>query len=370
MNELEKYLTSKEDAGGVSAEDLRQMGKTAAAKYVETKAALNDTIDALAKQAGLNSEQIKRVVEHANNTTFASLFQAGFSTKNIQFPMADANAIIHKTAAKEKTASFSAPAPTKERYIPGQESAVVDDLFYSSEERLAKLAFLDGAKERVHEGLSVDEAIKEAYPNLAEDQLEKVAFVLEDEMSFERREAIKTASVKFLDLNREVENLESEKLGLGDKLTEGLSNLEGLCKQASVQNELFAIGAAIEAANPSDALLSIIKEEVGEYAEFGKMDKLATMGMAIQQNPITGLTSELEGVSQKLVMAQDAVNRTRMAMSELLGILKGPDMASPAAQVFGASAPQPPQAQPPQAQPPQAQPPASPPGPQGPVPGV
>ena len=63
------------------------------------------------------------------------------------------------------------------------------------------------------------------------------------------------------------------------------------------------------------------------------------MGM-IPGNPITGLTQELEGVSSKLVMAQQAVARTQMAMQELLSILRGPDMSSPTSLVFGGGGPQ------------------------------
>ena len=136
MNDLEKYLTSKEDCGGTSAEELRHMGKTAAIRYVREKTPLNTTISSMAKEAHLNTEQVKRVVEHANNTTFSTLFQAGFSTKNIQFPMADANAILHESTHKEKTASMSTLLPTKGRYIPGQERASVNDLFFDTEERM------------------------------------------------------------------------------------------------------------------------------------------------------------------------------------------------------------------------------------------
>jgi hypothetical protein len=341
VHELEKYLTSKDDCGGASPEELRHMGKTAAIRYVRDKTPLNNTIGELAKESHLNLEQIKRVVEHANNATFSTLFQAGFSSKNIQFPMADTNAIAHESHGKEKTASsLSALLPTTGKYIPGQENASVEDLFSTAKGRMAKLASLESAKEAVREdGKTTHDAVRLVYPNWPDEQVEKLVAMLDDEIQEENEVQIKSATVKFLDLKQYKDNLECEKLTLGDQLTEGLSSLKHMCKEASVENDLFAIGAAIESAKPSEGLLAIIKEEVDGYAEFGSITKLANLGMALQQNPITGLTTELEGVSQKLVMAQDAVGRTRMAMSELLEILRGPSQASPAAQVFGASGP-------------------------------
>ena len=106
MTDLEQYLTSKEDAGA-SPVELRVLGVKAASQYIQEKRPLNESIADMAKEGGLGLEQVRRVVEYANNETFNRLFRAGYD-KNITFPMADASAVL-QTAETVKTASAKAP---------------------------------------------------------------------------------------------------------------------------------------------------------------------------------------------------------------------------------------------------------------------
>lgn len=297
MNEFENYLLDKKDSG-VSASELRHMGKQAAVRYIQKDMPLNDSISELAKEAGLNLEQIKRVSEYANNDTFAAMFKLGFA-KNITFPMADAAAIsqtIH--APKEKTASIKREViPSRMRYIPGQEAVDIEAVFGSGEghEKLASYS---------------DPSIKDATNN-------------------------------FLDAHRENKNASADMESLGDIFHIKLAALKDLCKEASrAGNSSGIIGYAVESGSPSKGLLDVISENVGDLVEYGHSNELEKMGMGmLMGNPITGLTQELEGVSQKLIMAQQAVSKTQMAMQELLSILRGPDTSGPAAQVFGGGMP-------------------------------
>jgi len=285
MSEFEQYLTS----GGkseVSPGSLRHMGKKAARLYLAEKVPLNDAISSMAKEASLSLEQIKRVAEYANNDTFSVLFKQGAS-KNITFPMADSSAIAQLVEEEGKDKISTVFMIPKERYIPGQELADLDKAFgYNGIEKTA----------------SVDKT---------------------------------AAKQEFLRLHHTAKHLQSDLEVLGTVFKDKLYNLGTLCKEAAREgNYAHVIGAAIEAGGPSPGLVGVISDELGELIEFGQMEKLAMHGMAMQANPISGLTAELEGVSSKLMSTQEAVGRTQMAMSELLGILRGPEGPQGASDLF------------------------------------
>jgi hypothetical protein len=285
MTELEQYLTSKQDEG-LSPERLRYFGKQAARMFLDQEKPLNEAIAELAKEASLNFEQTKRVVEFANNETFAQLFKLGYE-KNITFPMADASQVTQtNTTPIKKTASALIH---KKKYIPGQEGVSLSKVF--------------GVSGKVKEASGTPD--------------------------------ISSTAKEFLDLKHKSENLSSELNGLGGQFVIKLNALEDLCKKASREgNSPQAVAAAISKANPSDGLFNVIKEAVSEFADFDSTEKLAFGGMAIQANPVTGLTQELEGMSQKLVMTQQAVTQVQMAMGNLLSILRGPTPMG-ASEVFG-----------------------------------
>tara|TARA_Y100000310_G_scaffold12637_1_gene13046 strand:- start:3773 stop:4933 length:1161 start_codon:yes stop_codon:yes gene_type:complete len=343
MEDLEKYLLTKEDSG-LSASELRHMGKQAAVRYVQNETPLNDSIAELAKEGGLNLEQIKRVSEYANNDTFATMFKLGFA-KNITFPMADATAVsqlIH--APKEKTASANRPSiPTRMKYVPGQEGVDLETIFTG--QGIEKTANAGKVKALIASGLSPTEAVKKAYPDYTPEQVAEAVrmFSSEKNASIEPLidPSIRDATRQFLDLHTENKNSSADKEALGDVFQVKIAALKDLCKEASRSgNSAGIIGYAIESANPGKGLLEVISDNIGELIEFGHGGELEKLGMGMMMgNPITGLTQELEGVSQKLVMAQQAVAKTQLAMQELLSILRGPDMSTPAAQLFGGGPP-------------------------------
>jgi len=299
MEDLESYLLNKDDTG-VTRSELRHFGKQAAVRYIQNETPLNDSISEFAKEAGLSLEQIKRVAEYANNDTFATMFKLGFA-KNITFPMADAIAVSQTiNAPKVKTASVNKPhIPQRMKYVPGQEGVDLENIFGSGEE------------------------------------LEKTAQYADPDIS--------EATRNFLDAHTTNKNAEATKEALGDVFEIRMSALGDLCKEASrAGNSAGIIGYAIEAASPSEGLLSVISESLGDLVEFGHGPELEKLGMSMMMpNPISGLTQELEGTAQKLTMTQQAVVKTQMAMQELLTILRGPDMSGGAAQVFGGGTPSP-----------------------------
>jgi len=332
MNDLENYILSKEDSS-LSPDELKSMGRRAAAKYLEENIPLNDSIKGIAKEASLNYEQIKRVVEFANNDTFTTMFKSGFS-KNITFPMADANAVVQNIEARPMCKTAAREVITS-KYIPGQESVSLEKIFGGAVGK-EKVAFVDRAK----------------------------------------------VKLDYLSTKNKFDDASATKELLGTAFFLKLAEFTTLCKQASAEGHSpMVIGAAIDKGNPSKGLSLIVKETLGDYVELNSLEKVAFGGFMVPQNPITGLTQDLEGISEKLVATQQAVQKTQASMTELLSILKGPDMNfSPGSELFRSSAPPiaPPGAQlgsppagipmagPPPAGPPVGPPPAGPPGPPGP----
>lgn len=288
MTDLEKYLLTKESTV-VDRGQLLAMGKRAAVRYIEEDVSLNDSITDFAKEASLTDEQVKRVVEYANNATFASLFKNNYD-KNITFPMADSNAVLGGVGeTKEKVAEAIMTTKTG-KYVPGQEYVALDEAFKTSED-FVKAASVDNTQVQVKE---------------------------------------------YLDLKQELENTTHEQTVMASDLMHKLATLHTLCKQASADgHSASTIGSVILSAEPSNGLVDVIGEYVGELADFTSKEKLAMMGYSVTPgNPMTGLTQELESVSNKLVMSQQAITRTQMAMTELLGVLKGNEIGSPTARLF------------------------------------
>lgn len=327
MTAFEDFLSSKEP-DEVSAEKLRYIGKKAASNFVENKTPLNDALADLSKEASLNYEQIKRVVEFANNETFSQLFKLGYD-KNVTFEMASAPQVAQKNSPdKTKVASFVEPAKVK--YVPGQESASVEDIF-------TKTANVGKVKTLMARGMSLEEAVKAAYPDYTPEQTKQFMEMYKGrlEKSASAEVSISEKSREFLDLSREKDRLESDLVCLGDEFTVKLASLEGLCKEASNSgNPPAVIASAIMAGAPSKGLVDVIKDKVGDLADFDSGTKLAFGGMIAPGNPVTGLVTDLENTSSKLVATMGAVQRAQMGMTELLSIIKGPAPMG-AASLFG-----------------------------------
>ena len=127
MSDFERFLTEK-GTTIVDPSHLKVMGKKAAANYLSDGTDLNESIAKFSKEASLNDEQTKRVVEHANTATFLGLFKAGYDS-NVKFPVAD----------YEKVAQAHQPAPSAQKeipllpsqsYVPGQEYVTLEEAFF------------------------------------------------------------------------------------------------------------------------------------------------------------------------------------------------------------------------------------------------
>jgi hypothetical protein len=87
--------------------DFETFGKTAASEYVGNNVPLDETIIKLAEHYGLNSEQVARVVEHANIETYLKLNKAA-DDKYIEYDPADPIKIASALNFKaEKTAALT-----------------------------------------------------------------------------------------------------------------------------------------------------------------------------------------------------------------------------------------------------------------------
>lgn len=77
-----------------AADRLEVFAKTAAKRYLEEGAALNDTIKKIASENDLNSNQIERVCEMANISTHQGLWTKTAQKEKISFPLANSKAVI------------------------------------------------------------------------------------------------------------------------------------------------------------------------------------------------------------------------------------------------------------------------------------
>lgn len=160
MSDFEQYLSS-DVKPTLDKEQLQTMAKRAAAKYVNDKVALNDSIKEFQKESSLNDEQVKRVVEMANTATFLHLFKLGYD-KNVHFDVADANDLLSYEPV-EKVAHAPVFSPNTD-YVPGQEYVSLDEVFATEGQVKEADEFWTSAKTR--EYLSIVDKVKTAASEL------------------------------------------------------------------------------------------------------------------------------------------------------------------------------------------------------------
>ena len=304
-SEFEAYLLDK-SACGTSNNDLRDIASRATAAYLASGTPLNESLRTLVKEAGLNIEQIRRVVEHANVDTNLALFKRGFE-KNVTFPVADTAAVADMSSVK--TASVRSGYRAAPKYIPGSEGVRFDDFFGTPSK-------------------------------------EKVAGV-----------SANAAAHKLSILRREARDQDSYLSGLGVEFGVKLAEIRGEVTKAMAEGDTpLTVGAAMEMAlATSPGLHDVLAEAFGRDVEFGGHLKLAAAGvMMMPNNPVTGLTQDLDQIAAKMMSASGALDRTRMAMGELVQILQGQMPMQPTSELFQAGG-APPGAPPPGAMPPGAQ---------------
>jgi hypothetical protein len=141
MDQLERFLLEGAPKKSATPEALRTLAKKAAAAFAEQGTDMNDSITAFAKEASLNEEQVKRVVEVANTEAFSILFSRGFKGGNVDFPVADASTVSSRlrTGSMSKTAAPRVK-PSGRAYVPGEELATLADLFPTAPRQMEKTA--------------------------------------------------------------------------------------------------------------------------------------------------------------------------------------------------------------------------------------
>lgn len=309
MNAFEQYLRSGDRTTGADAAKLRSLGRRAAAEFTEKQIPLNESIRKFSKEAKLNDEQTKRVLEFANNQAFSTMFKAGFN-QNIRFPLADADKILQKEVPVPKTKQAEAIMHTG-RYIPGQEQVSLEDAF---EAGLHKEA---------------DAEVEDTHAN----------------------------TLKWLDKTAEVKSLKADLEGVADAFMLKLAHLDTTIQHAlSEGHPAHVIGACIAGAGPGMKLARFLHERYGDSADVPNgLDKLA-QDEVLAQNPITDTVQKLEELAQQLAQTQEAVSQAQQLVDHMLQTMQTPIEESPADKLFRASAPPPPeQMQPPAEQMPQGQ---------------
>ena len=205
MTDFEQYLVSNERPK-LDKEQLQTMAKKAAAKYVNEKVPLNDTIKELSKESSLNDEQIRRVVEMTNTETFLHLFKQGYD-KNVDFDVADASIVMSGTPVdtEKKAAPVFVP---KDKYVPGQEYVSLDDAFQAEDQE--KVASDEWSSEKTSRFLSVVDNVKrlaselDSYGNAFNLQVDKVKRAFYEAVNFEDASVVEAVSlVKQSGVNRD-----------------------------------------------------------------------------------------------------------------------------------------------------------------------
>lgn len=78
----------------VASDRLELLAKTAAKRYLEERVPLNSTIQKIAEENDLNSNQIERICEMANLATHRVLWSKTAQKESVAFPLADAKNVV------------------------------------------------------------------------------------------------------------------------------------------------------------------------------------------------------------------------------------------------------------------------------------
>jgi hypothetical protein len=307
LDALEQYLRSESSRPRVDADQLRALGHKAAAQFTEKQVPLGTSIPTLAKEAGLNDEQTRRVIEFANNTVFSTMFKSGF-TQNITFPLGDPAQILSKREAPVEKTKHASAAPSHGRYVPGQELVSLESAFEAG--------------------------------------LHKTASAGPD---------VRALTLKWLDKVAEIRSHKTDLDSTANAFMLCLSNLDVLVKQASTEGHPpYVLGACISRGNPGTNLSHFLQEHYGALVDIPDgIQKVAEAGMDVApENPVTDATQQLEVLQQQLMATQEAVTQAQQLVDQMMQTMKAPINENPADQLFQAQAPPQP---PPEQAPPQQQ---------------
>jgi hypothetical protein len=294
--DLEQYLSSKTDCEpSVDADTLKLYGHKAATQFVGGQAPMNDSIVQMAKEAGLNHEQVKRVVEHANNAAFSQMFKAGFS-QNVTFQMADTSAVLQSLESPMQVKQASVEIVRGSRYVPGQERVSLESAFGYN-------------------------AITRA--------LEKTAAPAVD-----RAELTK----QYLDKIGHVRKMRSDIEILADAFELKTAELDNLVKRARAEgHDAEVIGSCVDAAGASQVVSRYLAERYGSTVKTGSLHKLAQAGMEMVANPITDAVTTLQDMQEQLFQLQSSIEQAQQQVGAMLMTMQQPAQNSPAERLFSSA---------------------------------
>lgn len=98
----------------ITENDYKKLAEAVADDLILNKIPLNDSVSKLASSMDMSQEQVKRLCETTNNSTFGKLFHSKDKTASdriVEFEVADANKVLN-TAIKQASVSYT-PASTE-----------------------------------------------------------------------------------------------------------------------------------------------------------------------------------------------------------------------------------------------------------------
>jgi len=267
-------------------------GQKAATQFVGERVPMNDSIVQMAKEANLNHEQVKRVVEHANNLAFSQMFKAGFS-QNITFPMADTSVVMQNLEAPMQVKQASVEIVRGERYVPGQERTSLEAAFGYN-------------------------AVTRAIEKVASPKVDRPVMVRQ-----------------YLDKVGQVRQAQSDMEILADSFELKLVELDRLVKTAAAEGfSAEVIGSCVDSAKPSELMRGFLSERYGARVHMDSITKLAQMGMEVAPNPITDTVGILQGMQEQLFQLRDSVEAAMASVAQMLSVMQQPMQPNPTAELF------------------------------------
>jgi len=108
MNDLTDGLMRMQRKS-LSADDLQSLGKQASHMYLHEGVPLTKAVVKLASEQPMTVEQVKRIVEHANNATFLEAFEKQAGDKIVDFHPADPREVLRSLdqSARPPTAIYT-----------------------------------------------------------------------------------------------------------------------------------------------------------------------------------------------------------------------------------------------------------------------
>ncbi len=273
MHDLESYLSVCAPAE-VTPQQLKTWGRLAASELVTNNVPMNTTIQGFVKKASLNPEQVKRIVEEANNVAFLEIKKGGKWDQNIEYPVADFDVICGAAPLDVgQTKVASVLAGNKPDYIRGAEGATLESMFG-----------VDGGRVKT---------------------------------------AAAVPQVKPWKLQHQLRELESDVAGEYLEVQDLLTKVAQVSYDAARYHAPEDVGLAIIQACETEGVLELIKEALDKRVTFTKTAMDPNMAPS-PMSPFTGLVQELESASVKLMMSSQQMQATQIQMDALLTTLRGP----------------------------------------------